>query len=189
MSRQLHRFYRRVLRIERFLKQEGRLQVPVTLVTWAVVRRENSKSIFTTHLGITVYVAGSRCHSGVAAHVTTKEFRIPKSLDCEVYADLRERRLSEAYGHALYSYLGEGEEERVGQVSWYDESRGLGMLEIRELGMFLPFWACNFVGADSGHPERVTNVKVERGASLYFVIHRDPYVTKQCGAVRLRAAA
>ncbi len=190
MSKQKHRSFRRVLNIERFVKTEGKLTYPVTLITWAIVERENSKSIHTRHLGVTAYV-GSTKHQGVAAWVSSgKTFAISKKAPCESkeYKDLAFRRISEAYWHALYSFLGSDTIERTGKVRWF-ASDGHGTLEDAETGLTFHFFACNFTGADSHYPEHVTNVSLKTGDTLRFKIHSDPFMSRHLGATSLRVAA
>lgn len=189
MSKQLHNNYRRVLRIERLEKTEGSVTFPVTIVTWAIVERENSKSIFTRHLGVTVYAGKNPKDSGVVAYMTTKPYRLPKSLEgSEEYEELRSR-ISRAYTHALYAYLGDSEKEREGKVRWYAKGEGVGTLEDKETGLTLRFYACNFIGADSLYEYKVTNVNVDTGSTLRFKLDKDPFVSVQLGATYLRMAS
>ncbi len=190
MSKALHRSFRRVLRAERFMQTEGALTFPVTVVTWALVSSENSKSILTSHLAVTVYVGKNPKNSGVAAWISSKPFRVSKSAPetSEQCAALRDRRVSEAYSQALYSYLGSSKLERSGRVIWYDKSGGVGMLEDAETKLSIRFYACNFVGADSHFPELVKNVTVDRGDGLRFAINPDPYISLHIGATELKVA-
>lgn len=188
MSTAKHKSFRKVIQIERFEKTEGSLTFPVTIVTWIIVERENSKSYFTRHLGTTVYVGPGSKNSGVQAYMMTKEFRVAKNLKgCEPYESLRDR-VTRAYSHAFFSYLGSIGGDRTGKVIWYDETRGDGMLQDSETGINLHFYACNFKDADSVYPERVKNVSVERNMELKFSIHKDPFVSQQCGATNLKVA-
>jgi hypothetical protein len=178
MSKQKHNAFRRVLKVERFEKVEGKLKLPVTMVTWAIVARENSKSVFTRHLGLTVYVGGAK-HQGVEAYISSKEFRVPKTLDNCHQLEVLRRRTHNAYGHAVYGYL--GGKKLFGSVKWF-AADGTGTILCDQTGLTFHFYACNVKGANSAYADLVTNVEFKAGDRVRFEIHRDPFVSRHCGA-------
>lgn len=160
-----HKAYRKVLNV---LKQEYKGH-KVTQVVWCIVERETSRSIYSTHVGVTTYTDSVK-NQGISAYMSRKPERVQK-IDLTYQ---RRESFTESYWNALQG-------QRTGEVTWYDDRRGQGYVRDDVTGDLIVVYACNVKGADSAYHELVTTVKLNRGDKLAFEL-RDFHTTQAYGA-------
>lgn len=164
-----HKFFRSVLNISRF-DYKG---IKVTQVTWCLVERKTSRSVWTSHIGVTTY-CGSVKHLGIAAYMSRKLIRI-STVDLK---QTKQESFTEAYYNSLMNT------KRTGSIMWFDKTRGIGMIKDTETGDIFEAYACNIKGANSHHPELVTNVVLNSDQLVKFTLG-DYHTTKNCGAINI----
>lgn len=165
----LHKSKRRVLEVNKFLVKG----VKVTQVTWCVVTKENSRSVYSDHVGVTTYY-GSVKHSGISAWMSRKAERTSK-------IDLESQK-NESLNMAYYNSL-EGT-KRIGIIAWFDERKGVGYVKDSEIDYVIPVYLCNVIGANSAHQDLVTNKTLVKDQVINYTLG-DYYTTRQCGAIQV----
>lgn len=175
MSKQKHKGFRKVLKIEYSTISD----VPVTLVYWCLVDRETSRSLYSTHIGLTAYCGVK--NRGVTALMYHKAVRIDKKkLDLGFHINDLSKAATEAYFNSLKS------NNRTGTVSWYH--RGVGFIKDDLTGTQITVYGCNIKGANSMHHDLVTNVSLNSKDKVQFDL-KDAHTTKNCGACNVRKVA
>lgn len=170
----LHKSFRKVLG-----KSKATIEgVPVTLVTWCVVEKENSRSIYTKHVAVTAYCGVK--NTGTSARFPDLDRIEKKAPKVEYHQMLVNEAASDAYLASLES------KDRTGTIKWFD--RGCGFVKDDATGKLFPIYACNVEGANHSHHELVTNIKLDKGMRVKFDLG-DKFTIKNCGATNIRIAA
>jgi hypothetical protein len=169
MSKAKHNAFRRVLNKE-YIEMCG---VKITLVTWCIVNKENSRSIYSDHIGITSY-AGSVKHQGISAYMPRQPVRVAA-------VDLNSNK-AESARQAYYNSLEDS--KRLGTIVWFNNNRGVGYVRDDETKYLFPVWSCNIKNANSPYPELVTNVSLKDKDRVSFTLG-DYYTTVNCGAIKV----
>ncbi len=152
----------------------------VKQVVWCIVQEENSKSIYTDHIGITTYVDGVK-NQGIAAWMSKKPMRLSKKdPDLEFLKHMRNDSFTEAFYNSLRG-------TRTGKVRYFNESSGEGAIRDSATGITVAAYACNIKGANNAHPHLVTNKTLKEGDNVIFTLG-DYHTTKACGACDIGVA-
>jgi cold shock CspA family protein len=77
----------------------------------------------------------------------------------------------------------------TGKIRWFDESSGFGQIRLNELNASVFFYSCNVKGADSAHPELVSNIQFEKDVDVTFDLYLDDEFMAQIGAVNIEKVA
>lgn len=174
MSKTKHKAYRKILAIKTYNTTYAGETVPCKAVIWCLVDSLTSRTVRTSHIGVTTYIDG---YKGVAARFNSKGMSInlknplaSKSLAgwSDKYGALS-RAERESFNKAYRNFIvaPERSKQLTGTVLWFDNGRGEGMVRCNKSGLNFVVYACNMVGKKTWYAETAC-MYVERDQQVTF---------------------
>lgn len=154
MSKQLHKSFRKVLKVEHSTTEYNGTIIPVTTVLWCIPNTNTSRTVKTNHIAITVYIGGAK-FSGVEAWMPNKfvSINLKNPLGSKFFDNkfMVKKAITDAQGWAFRAYvLGDKSrcENLIGTVDWFNDDHGF----ITVNGDRFEVYSCNIKGAKTWYP-------------------------------------
>lgn len=147
MSKAKHKSFRKVLSVRTYNMTAGSLTIRCRDVVWCIVNSTTSRTIKTNHIGFSTFAGTNR---GVEAYMPRKDLslNIKNPLDSKIFQDINiESKFKAARSEAAKDYLIRTQKGKLleAKVSWF--SGDAGYVQIENLDLLLPVYACNIKGA------------------------------------------
>lgn len=183
MSKTKHKAYRKILAIKTYNTTYAGETVPCKAVIWCLVDSLTSRTVRTSHIGVTTYIDG---YKGVAARFNSKgmSINLKSPLDSKSLAGWSDkygpltRAIDESFKDAYKNYLMTPERSKglTGTVLWFDEGRGEGELRCDKSGHRFSVYACNMIGRKTWYAETAC-MYVKRDEKVTFDLAMLEYPT------------